>query len=116
MDAKLKLHLVAGAAVPLGSLPKAEWLLAGRAMTPTGSGMLRKTKGYGLASQAEIPPPPIKHDKRRCKRRNGIQIAVARPEHWRRVACHHERCWKAFRSAIGLAATGMFWQGPKNSC
>jgi hypothetical protein len=45
---------------------------------------------------------PIKHDKRRSKRRNRLKD-------WRRVATHYDRCPKVFLSAIALAATVMFW-------
>ena len=76
-----------GAAALLDSLPKAEWLLADR-----------KSRGK-----------PIKHDKRRYKRRNRIEIMFGRLKDWRRVATRYDRCPKVFLSAVALAATVMFW-------
>ena len=52
---------------------------------------------------------PIKHDKRRYKRRNRIEIMVGRLKDWRRVATRYHRYPKVFLSAIALAATVMFW-------
>jgi transposase len=52
---------------------------------------------------------PIKHEKRRYKRRNRIEIMFGRLKDWRRVATRYDRCPKVFLSAIALAATVMFW-------
>jgi len=52
---------------------------------------------------------PVKHDKRRYKRRNRIEIMFGRLKDWRRVATRYDRCPKVCLSAIGLAATVMFW-------
>ncbi|WP_323042713.1 transposase [Gemmobacter sp.] len=52
---------------------------------------------------------PVKHDKRRYKRRNRIEIMFGRLKDWRRVATRYDRCPKVFLSAIALAATVMFW-------
>jgi transposase len=52
---------------------------------------------------------PIKHDKRRYKRRNRIEIMFGRLKHWRRVATRYDRCAKTFLSAVALAATVTFW-------
>ena len=51
---------------------------------------------------------PIKHDKRRYRRRNRIKIMFGRPKHLRRVAISYDRCPQVFFSAITLAATVMF--------
>jgi transposase len=52
---------------------------------------------------------PIKHDKRRYKRRNRIEIMFGPLRDWRRLATRYDRCPKVFLSAIALAATGMCW-------
>jgi len=52
---------------------------------------------------------PIKHDKRRYKRRNRIEIMFGRLKGWRRVATRYDRCPKVFPSAVAPAATVMFW-------
>ncbi len=52
---------------------------------------------------------PIKHDKRRYKRRNRIEIMFGRLRDWRRVATRYDRCPKVFFSAIALAAAVLYW-------
>ena len=71
---------------------------------------LTKEKGIktcipGRKSRAK----PTKHDKRRYKRHNRIEIMFGRLKDWRRVATRYDRCPKVFLSAIALAATVMFW-------
>lgn len=51
----------------------------------------------------------VKYDKRRCKRRNRIEIMFGRLKDWRRVATRYDRCPKVFLSAVALAATVLFW-------
>ena len=50
-----------------------------------------------------------KHDKRRYKRRNRIEIMFGRLKDWRRVATRYDRCPKVFLSAVALAAAVMLW-------
>jgi transposase len=95
-----------GAAVLLGSLPKAEWLLADRGYDADWFRDALKDKGIrpcipGRKSREK----PIKHDKRRYKRRNRIEIMFGRLKDWRRVATRYDRCPKVFLSAVALAAT-----------
>jgi transposase len=52
---------------------------------------------------------PVKHDKHRYKRRNRIEIMVARLKDWRRTATPNDRCPQVFLSAIALGASVMFW-------
>tara|TARA_R110000787_G_scaffold28012_5_gene76792 strand:+ start:51 stop:266 length:216 start_codon:yes stop_codon:yes gene_type:complete len=52
---------------------------------------------------------PIKHDKRRYKRRNRIEIMFGCLKDWCRVATRYDRCPKVFLSAIALAASALFW-------
>ena len=94
----------------LGSLPKAEWLLADRGYDADWFREALKDKGIkacipGRKSRAE----PVKHDKRRYKRRNRIEIMFGRLKDWRRVATRYDRCPKVFLSAVALAATVIFW-------
>jgi transposase len=51
---------------------------------------------------------PIRHDKRRDKRRNRIGIMFGRLKDWRRVATRYDRCATTFLSAVALAATVLF--------
>ena len=51
---------------------------------------------------------PVKHDRRRYKRRNRIEIMFGRLKDWRRVATRYDRCPKVFLSAVALAATVTF--------
>ncbi len=99
-----------GAAALIGSLPEAEWMLAGRGydaewlrnalidkgITPCIPG--RKSRGT-----------PVKYDKRRYKCRNRIEIMFGRLKDWRRVATRYDRCPKVFLSAVALAAAVLFW-------
>ena len=92
----------------MGSLPKAEWLLADRGYDADWFRDALKDRGIkpcipGRKSRGK----PIKHDKRRYKRRNRIEIMFGRLKDWRRVATRYDRCPKAFLSAIALAATVM---------
>jgi transposase len=98
-----------GAAALLGSLPKAEWLLADRGYDADWFKNALKDKGIkpcipGRKSRSR----PVKHDERRTKRRNRIEIMFGRPKDGRRVAARYDRCPKVFLSA--LAATVMFWR------
>ena len=53
--------------------------------------------------------PPVKHDKRRTKRRHRIEMMFGRLKDWRRVATRYDRCPKVFLSAIALAALVIYW-------
>jgi transposase len=99
-----------GAPSLLGSLPKADRLLADRGYD---AHWLREALKY-KATKPCIPGRksggrPIRHDKRRSKRRNRIEIMCGRLKDWRRVATCHDRCPKVFVSSVALAATVMFW-------
>ena len=99
-----------GAAALLGCLPKAEWLIVDRGYDADWFWEALKGKGIrpcipGRKSRGK----PIKHDKRRYKRRHRIEIMFGRLKDWRRVATRYDRCSKVFLSAIALAATVLFW-------
>lgn len=99
-----------GAAALLGSPSKAEWLLADRGHDADWFREALKDKGIkpcipGRKSRGK----PIKHDKRRHKRRNRIEIMFGRLKDRLRVATRHDRCPKVFLSAIAPAATVLFW-------
>jgi transposase len=99
-----------GAAVLLGSLPQAQRLLADRSYDADWFRDALKDKGKkpcipGRKSRGK----PIKHDKRRYKRRNRIEIMFGRLKDWRRVATRYDRCPKVVLSAVALAAVAMFW-------
>jgi transposase len=99
-----------GAAALLDSLPKADWLLADRGYDADWFRDALKDKGIkpcipGRTSRGK----PIKHDKRRSKRRNRIELMFGRLKDWRRVATRYDRRPKVFHSVIALAATVMFW-------
>ena len=98
-----------GAAALLGSLQKADWLLADRGYDADWFREASKDKGI----RACIPGPKrrkkaVKYDRRRYKRRNRIEIMFARLKDWRRVATRYDRCPETFVSAIALAATVLF--------
>jgi transposase len=99
-----------GAAALLSSLPKADWLLADRGYDADWFREALKDRGIkhcipGRKSRGK----PIKHDKRRYKRYNRIEIMLGRLKDCRRVATRYDRRPKVFLSAVALAATVMFW-------
>jgi transposase len=99
-----------GAAALLSSLPAAEWLLADRGYDAGWFREALKDKGIkpcipGRKSRGK----PIKHDRRRYKRRSRIEIMFGRLKDRRRVATRYDRCPKVFLSVVALAATVMFW-------
>ena len=53
---------------------------------------------------------PIRHGKRRYRRRNRIEIMFGRPRDRRRIARRHDRCATTLLfSAVALAAIVIFW-------
>ncbi len=98
------------AAALLDSLPKAEWMLADRGYDADWFRDALKDKEIkpcipGRKSRGK----PIKHDKRRYKRRKRIEIMFGRLKDWRRGATRYDRSPKVFLSAVARAATVMFW-------
>lgn len=70
-----------GAIALLSSLPKADWLLADWGYDEL------KDKGINVCIPGrKNRKNPIKHDKRRYKRRNRIEIMFGRLKDWRRGA------------------------------
>ena len=99
-----------GAAALLGSLPKAEWLLADRGYDADWFRDALKDKGIKVCIPSrKSRKKAVKYDKRRYKRRNRIEIMFGRLKDWRRVATRYDRCPNVFLSAIALAATVLFW-------
>ena len=99
-----------GAAALLDDLPKAQWLLGDRGYDADWFRDALYAKGIkpcipGRRSRNDA----VKHDKRRYRRRNRIEIMFGRLKDWRRVATRYDRCPTVFFSAIALAATVLFW-------
>ena len=99
-----------GAAALLDELPKAQWLLADRGYDADWFRDALQEKGItpcipGRKSRNKA----VKHDKRRYKRRNRIEIMFGRLKGWRRVTTRYDLCPTTFFSAIALAATVIFW-------
>ena len=87
-----------------------EWLLADRGYDADWFRKSLKNKGIKPCIPGrESRNKPIKHEKRRHKRRNRIEIMFGRLKDWRRAATRYDRCPKAFISAVALAAIVMFW-------
>ena len=98
-----------GAMALLSDLPKADWLLADRGYDADWFRDALKDKGIKVCIPGrKNRKKPIKHDKRRYKRRNRIEIMFGRLKDWRRVATRYDRCPRVFLSAVALAATVMF--------
>jgi len=99
-----------GAAALLGGLPKAEWLLADRGYDADWFRDALKDKGITPCIPGrKARGKPIKHDKRRYKRHNRIEIMFGRLKDWRRIATRSDKCAKTFLHAVARAATVMFW-------
>ncbi|RAP40484.1 IS5 family transposase [Rhodovulum viride] len=99
-----------GAAALLGSLPKADWLLADRGYDADWLRDALKDKGMKVCVPGrKSRKTAVIYDRRRCKRRDRIVIMFGRLTDWRRVATRYDRCPETFFSAIALAATVMFW-------
>ncbi len=99
-----------GAAALLGDVPKAQWLLGDRGYDADWFRDALQAKGIqscipGRRSRNE----PVRHDKRRYRRRNRIEIMFGRLKDRRRVATGYDRCSTVFFSAITLATTVIFW-------
>lgn len=76
---------------------------------PTGSRDALEDRGIKpCTSSRKSRGKPVKHDKRRYKRRYKIEIMLGCLKDWRRVATRYDRCPKVFLSAIALVATVMF--------
>ena len=94
----------------MGSLPQANRLLADRGYDASG---LREAFQHKEAKPCitgrRSCATTVKHDKRRYKRRNHIEIMFGRLKDWRRVATRYDRCPETFFSAVALAATVLFW-------
>lgn len=93
---------------PLQVLSRGVVLLAQIVTMMLCAGLLDQDAAAGRLMTASLPKP-AKYDKRRCKRRNRIEIMVGRLKDWRWVATRYDRCPKVFLSAVALAATVMSW-------
>lgn len=99
-----------GAAAPLQDLRKAEWLLADKGYDADWYREALKDKGIRVCIPGrKSRKKKIRHDRRRYKRRNRIEIMFGRLKDWRRIATRYDTCPKVYLSAIALAATVFFW-------
>jgi transposase len=99
-----------GATAMLGSLPGAEWLIADRGYDADWFREALKDKGIkpGIPG-GKSRGTPVRFDRRRDKRRNGIEIMFGRLNDWRRIATRYDRCPRVFLSAVAVAPTVLFW-------
>lgn len=98
------------AAALLGSLPRADWLVADWGYNADWLRKAIEDKGIKICIPGRSSrKKTVKHDKRRYKRRSRIKIMFGRLKDWRRVATRYDRCPETFFSAIALAATVLFW-------
>lgn len=98
-----------GAAAMMGSLPKADWILADRCCDADWLREMSRDRGI----KACIPgrkscEKTVKYHKCRSKRRNRIEIMFGRLKDRRRVATRCDRCPETYLCAIALAATVLF--------
>ena len=82
-----------GAAALLKGLPKAEWLLADRGYDADWSREALKDKRIRVCIPGrKNRKENIRHDRRRYKRRNRIEIMLGRLKDWRGIATGYDRC------------------------
>lgn len=94
----------------LRDLPQADRLLADRGYDADWYREALKDRGIRVCIPGrKNRKKKIRHDRRRYKRRNRIEIMFGRLKDWRRIATRYDRCPKVFLSAIALAATVIFW-------
>lgn len=99
-----------GAQALLSNLPKVVWLLGDRDYDAHWFREALRDKGISACIPGRKQrKTQVKHDKRRYKRRNRIEIMFGRLKDWRNVATRYDRCPKVFLSAIALAATDIYW-------
>mgnify|MGYP003543667993 FL=1 len=99
-----------GAAALLGSLPKAEWLLADRGYDADWFRNALTARGITPCIPSKTNRKvPIPHDKDLYRQRHKIENMFGRLKDWRRVATRYDRCAHTFFSAIAIAATVIFW-------
>ena len=99
-----------GARALTSSFPLADWLIVYRGHYSDWFREALEDKGI----RACIPgrksrDKPVRHDRRRYRRRNRIEIMFGRLKDRRRVATRCNRCPKVFLSAVALATTVIFW-------
>ena len=90
-----------GAAGLLDDMPKAQWLLGDRGYDADRFGDALHAKAFSPAPRAGDRDEPIRHDKRRYRRRSRIEIMFGRLKDWRRIAIRYDRCPTIF-----------FWAAP----
>ncbi|EEX09667.1 transposase, IS4 family [Ruegeria lacuscaerulensis ITI-1157] len=99
-----------GARALLSSLPSADWLLGDRGYDANWFREALEDRGISACiPRRKQRKKPVKHDKRRYRRRYRIEIMFGRLKDWRRVATRYDRCPKVFLSAIALSALVIYW-------
>jgi transposase len=94
-------------------LPAADWMTADWAYDAEWFRDALKDKEMGPCIPGrKLRGKAVRHDKRRCRRRNRSEIMFRRLKDWRRIATRYYRCARTFLSMVALAATFMFWLLP----
>jgi transposase len=98
-----------GARALCGSLPAVDWLIADRGHDADRvRDALRDSGIRPCIPGRKSRDKPARHDKRRYRRRNRIEIMLGRLKDWRRVATRYDRCPKVPLCAIAFAAPPIF--------
>ena len=99
-----------GARALVGSLPKAQTLIADRGYDADWFRNLLKCMGISPCIPSRtLRKVPVPYDTELYKTRHRIENSFARLKDWRRVATRYDRCPKVFLSACALAAIVLFW-------
>jgi len=99
-----------GARALMGSLPKAQTMLADRGYDADWFRSGLKDMGISpCIPSRKNRKEPIPHDKKLYKERHKVEIMFGRIKDWRRIATRYDRSPTVFLSAIALAAIVIFW-------
>jgi len=99
-----------GARALMGSLPKAQTMLADRGYDADWfRNGLTDIKISPCIPSRKNRKEPIPHDKELYKERHKVEIMFGRLKDWRRIATRYDRSPTVFLSAIALAAIVLFW-------
>ena len=99
-----------GAAALLGSLPKAEWLLADRGYDADWFRAALEQRGITACIPSKTNRKvPIPHDAALYRQRHKVENMFGKLKDWRRIHTRYDRCAPTFMSAICIAATVIFW-------
>lgn len=99
-----------GAALMFDALPKAKQLIADKRYDADWFRQALAERGTAACIPSKSNRKvPIPYDAALYRQRHKIEIMFGRLKDWRRIHTRYDRCAHSFFSAIGIAATVIFW-------